>query len=481
MYYGRKKGIIIGIVVAIIVILLVAISVFVLLKTDLFKSNKTLFWKYAGAGLESFEQTPNIQLEEIEKLKMQSPYILQGELTLNNEESDKPENIKLVINGEADKANEYTHMSSKVQYENNTIFDLEYVNNNNVYALKSDEIVTAFLGIKNENLKVLFQKLGITDTSIIPDFIIFEKNKEIFKLTQEEKKHINETYINVIQNTIAKENYSRQTSAVIEKDGVTYNTTSYRLDLNKEQISNIILNTLNTLKTDNISLNLIKQKVQLLNINKENIETEEIINILDEITEEIQNTEFKDISFVVYNYKGETIQTEIIIKNEGKIVINAKKDNVKLMIENYNQEENTIELELTNKITSTQTNIKLKIDINNETQINIDLINTGSASQKSLNTTCEISIANGDTQGNITYNQTLEFIDELENIIELNETNSAILNDYSKEDLNILLPAIQERMVQVISEKIQTIVEHIIMNDMLNNEQANELHDQNNT
>ena len=82
MYYGRKKGIIIGIVVAIVIILLAAISAFVVLKTDLFKSNETLFWKYAGAGLESFEQTPNIQLEEIEKLKMQSPYVIQGELQI---------------------------------------------------------------------------------------------------------------------------------------------------------------------------------------------------------------------------------------------------------------------------------------------------------------------------------------------------------------------------------------------------------------
>ena len=109
MYYGRKKGLIIGIVVAIIVILIAIISVFVVLKTDLFKSNKTLFWKYASLQLESFNQTPNIQLEEIEKLKVQSPYTYQGELILDSsdEESSSLENIKLNIVGENDKTNEY--------------------------------------------------------------------------------------------------------------------------------------------------------------------------------------------------------------------------------------------------------------------------------------------------------------------------------------------------------------------------------------
>ena len=184
MYYGRKKGIIIGIVVAIVIILLAAISAFVVLKTDLFKSNETLFWKYAGAGLESFEQTPNIQLEEIEKLKMQSPYVIQGELQIGAEETDSSQNVKLVINAENDKPNEYSHVNSKIEYANDTIFDLDYVKNDNVYALKSNEIVTAYLGVKNENLKVLFQKLGVQETTNIPDEIIPNDYSEILEFSE---------------------------------------------------------------------------------------------------------------------------------------------------------------------------------------------------------------------------------------------------------------------------------------------------------
>lgn len=476
MYYGRKKGIIIGIVVAVIVILLTIISVVLVLKTDLFKSSKTLFWKYASIQLESFKQTPNIQLEEIEKLKLQSPYVLQGELTLgqNEEKENSLPNIKLIINSENDKTNEYSHINSKIEYAKNTMFDLDYVKNDNVYALKSDEIITAYLGVKNENLKVLFQKLGMQDTSAIPDEITLNNYSDVLKLSKQELEHIKETYTNVISNSIKSENYSRQTGAMLEKDGTSYKTTSYRLDLSSNQIASVVQNILNTLKTDSITLNLIIEKAKMLGLTDEEITIQSLTSQIDESISKITQQEFQDISFVVYNYKGKTIQAEIITKNKSKTTICAKKDTIKLAYESYEQE-NNVTIELTNNVTTTQSNIQIKMDINNETKINIDLINTGSASQKSLNTTCEISIVDEEAQGNITYNQTLEFTDELENIIELNATNTAILNDYSKEDLTALLQAIQERIVQVMNEKIQTIVKYnvmnIISNDIMNNQQ----------
>ena len=69
MYYGRKKGIIIAIVVAIVVVILLAVGGFFLYtSTDLFKSNKTLFWKYASNGMENVKTISNAQLVDIEKL-----------------------------------------------------------------------------------------------------------------------------------------------------------------------------------------------------------------------------------------------------------------------------------------------------------------------------------------------------------------------------------------------------------------------------
>lgn len=457
MYYGRKKGIIIGIVVAIVVILLAAISVFVVLKTDLFKSNKTLFWKYAGAGLESFEQTPNMQLQEIEKLKMQSPYIIQGELQMGAAGEDSSQNIKLTINEENDKPNEYSHVNSKIEYANDTIFDLDYVKNDNIYALKSDEIVTAYLGIRNENLKVLFQKLGVEDVSSIPNEIILNDYSELLKLSENDITHIKETYSEVITKAFTNENYSKQTGAILEKDGASYKTTSYRLDISGEQIENILENILNTLKTDSITLNLIIEKAKELGITEEEITIEKLTNAIDEATQEIRQAEFQGISFVVYSYKGETIGAEVIVRNSGKATIYTGENSNKIIYESYETEE-VVTIEIINNVTTTQSNIQLKIDINGETQVNIDIINTGSASQRSLNTTCEISVVSEENEVKATYNQTIEFLDELEETIKLDETNSAVLNDYNTQDLQALMEAITARTLEVIGQKMQLII-----------------------
>ncbi len=456
MYYGRKKGLIIGIIVAVVVILIAIIGVFVVLKTDLFKSNKTLFWKYASLQLESFNQTPNIQLEEIEKLKAQSPYTYQGELTLDSDDASL-ENIKLNIIGENDKINEYSHVNAKMDYANNILFDVDYVKNDNVYALKSDEIVTAYLGVRNENLKVLFQKLGVQDTSSIPDEITVNNYSEILKFSKEELEHIKETYTNVIANTITNESYSRQTSAVVERDGASYNTTSYRLDLSSDQIASILENILNTLKTDSITLNLVVEKAKLLDLTDEEITIEDLINAIDEAISELEQEEFQDISFVVYNYKGETIQAEIIVRNQGKVTINAKKDNIKMTYESY-EEENNVTIELINNVTTTSSNMQVKMDINGETQVNIDLINNGSVAQRSLNTTCGISVVNEETEVTATYNQTIEFIDELEETITLDETNSVVLNDYNAQDMKALIEAISTRTTEVIRQKSSNVI-----------------------
>lgn len=470
MYYGRKKGIIIGAVIAVVVILLTIISIVVVLKTDLFKSSKTLFWKYTSIQLESFEQTPNMQLQEIEKLKLQSPYILQGELTLDEDSEDTSTlpNIKLIVNAENDKTNEYSHIKSKIEYENNTMFDLDYVKNDNIYALKSDEIINGYLGIKNENLKVLFQKLGVQDTSSIPDEIAINNYSEIFKFSKEELEHIKETYKNVIENAITSESYSRQTGAILEKNGTSYKTTSYRLDLTSDQIVSIVQNILNTLKTDSITLNLIVEKAKLLGMTDEEITIEDLTTAIDEAISEISQEQFQDISFVVYNYKGKTIQAEVIAKNVSKTTICTQKGNTKIAYENY-EEGNNITIEITSNLTTTQSNIETKIDIDNETQVNISIMNNGSASQKSLNTTCEIAVVNGENEVKATYNQTIEFVDELEETVTLDETNCVILNDYSKEDVTGLLEAIEERIVQVMNEKIQSIVAYSVMNNMQNN------------
>lgn len=461
MYYGRKKGIIIGIVVAIVIILIAIAGILLVMKTDLFKSNKTLFWKYMENGIGSTKITPNTQLEEIEKLKIQSPYTIKGELTLNStdEQINKTlEKLKLSVNSETDKSNNYSHTNAKINFADTSIFNIDYANTDNIYALKSDEIVTVYLGIRNENLKVLLQKLGVEEITDFPDEITPTNYADLFKFSEEELNHIKQTYMPVIENGITEDSYSKQTEAVIEKDGVSYNTTSYRLDLTGMQISDILVNMLNTLKTDSITLNLIATKAKILGAG--DITVEEVNNAIDDIINRIGELQFEDVSFVVYSYKGETIATEILVKNKQKMTIyNNNNQNVKITIEDLTTEAeyDVINIETSAQATTTQSSIIMKIAIDDNALIELNITNEGSAAQESLNTNVSLAFTSEGETTEFVYNQTMEFVSEIENMQKLDGTNCAILNDYSQEDLISLLQAIMNQISVVYNQKAQII------------------------
>ena len=459
MYYGRKKGIIIGVTIAVIVLVLAITSIFIVLKTDLFKSNKTLFWKYMSNGTEAYKIAQNTQLEDIEKLKLQNPYTIQGQLTAssNDEEiSETLEKAKISINSQTDKTNNYGYGNFKIEFDEAEMFNLKYSNADDVYAIKSDEIITVYLGIRNENLKVLLQKLGVQDVSAFPDKIETKNYDEIFKFTEEELKHIKETYIEVIEQSIPNDSYSKQTGAVIENAGTKYNTTSYRLDLSADQMANILANILKTLQTDSITLNLIATKAKALGAE---VTIQDITNGIEDMISEIEEIEFTDTSFVVYNHKGKTIAAEIIIKNEQKMAIYNMDKNIKITVEDLSSsaDYNVINMNIAYQMTTTQSYFDIKVEKDSEEMLSIELTNTGAAATRKLDTTCEVKITTDENETvNLSYNQTLEFVDKIDETEKINETNCAILNDYSKEDLQNVIQAVAQKTVEVFSQKLQS-------------------------
>lgn len=461
MYYGRKKGIIIAIVVIIIILIIGIGGTYLYMFTDLFKSEKTLFWKYMSNGVSNLQMKENTQLDDIQKMKEQSPYNTNGEFKIsstNEEMNTVLEKMKLKTTGKTDKLNNYSYNNAILQNNNTDIFKLEYVQDDNIYALKSDEIVTAYLGVKNENLKVLFQKLGMTDVENIPNEIENIDYMELFKFSEEEIENLKETYTPVIENSIIDESYSKQTEAVIQKDGVSYNTTAYRLDLTGEQVSEILVNILNTLKQDSRTLNLIATKANT--ISNEDITIEDINNGIDYILEEIQETEIEDdIAIVVYNYQGETIATELLIKNVSKITMYASNNTLKITLENLVEESNynVINVEIINAVTPTETNISVTVNIDDEAEIVLSITNSGSAAEKKLDTTYDLSITYDDETIEAEYTKQLEFVNELEDIQKLDETNCAILNDYSQEDLSSLMEALVNQIMYVYNQKVQML------------------------
>lgn len=469
MYYGRKKGIIIAIVVVAIILVLGVAGTCVYMFTDLFKSNQDLFWKYMSKVAEDTQIPENTQISEIAKLQEQSPYVVNGELTAsydgeNSNISDAMQKAKVTVDSEIDKANDYVYSNLKIDYANSSIFDVKYVQDDDIYALKSDEIVSAYVGVRNKNLKVLAQKLlgsGV-DTSAIPDMIEATSTTNLLNISEEEKANIVNTYATIIKDSIAKDNYSKQTEAVIEKDGVQYNTTSYRVDLSQDEVSSLIVKVLETLKTDNMTLNMISTKMQEMGIAEDEASITNITDQIDNLIDDVTETEFTDTAFVVYAYKGQAIATEVILRNTAKVTLyttnlnNQQKMTAKIENLSDTDDYKVITVDVSMQTTTTTSTVTIKVNCDGqEGYLNIQ--NTGSATQRSLNTDVELSATINDETVTLNYSQTMDFVASLENVEQLDNTNCAILNDYSTDDLNTLMQALMQQIIVVYTNKVQTL------------------------
>lgn len=466
MYYGRKKGIIIAIIVIVLVILLTVGGLFVYLYTDLFKSNEVLFYKYISQTAESMQYEANAQIQDILNSKEENPYEIKGTLSFDyegeqNTNAEILKQLQFKVNSNIDKAEEKAYSKATLVYQNQNLFNLEYANSNNIYALKSDEIVTAFVGIRNENLNVLAQKLGINDEVKIPDSIKMVDYKKILEISEEEKKHISDTYLPVIMENISKEKYTKQSNVLITKEGVEYNTTSYRLDLSSEEISNIIVEVLQTLKQDSITLNLITTKAKLLNLPEEYTQINNLTQLIQEQIDNINNSEKlleEGLSITVYEEKGKTILTEFIIKNNVKITMYGNdKNSINIMLENLNLDESfeIIEMQITNAKTDTESNTEILINKDDNAQIEVYITNTGLASDGNVSSNYEIIYNENDNKYIVNYEQELNFTED--EIIELDNTNCAILNDYPAEQLYILIQSIASQTTSVFNQKMQQL------------------------
>lgn len=470
MYYGKKKGIIIAIVIIILLIVIAVGGVMLYLFTDLFKSNQTLFLKYIDQTIQGMKYETNDQTKDIIEAQKENPYQIKGTLNFDydgseNKQAEILKQIKVELETNANGQEEKTYTKASVLYQNQNLFNLEYANSNNIYALKSDEIVTAFIGVRNENLKVLAQKLGMQDNSNIPDSITPIDYEDLLNISEEEKQHISDTYLPVIVNNIEKSKYSKQSNIPITKEGVEYNTTAYRLDLTSEDIANISVKLLETLKQDSITLNFIATKAKILNLPEEYTQVNNLTKQIDEQIKKIEDSEKSPengVSIVVYEEKGQTVLTEIIIKNNVKFTLYAsntnQKNSIYVMAENLStsNDYNTVEMQVTQTKTAKQTNTEILVNKDNDKGLEIYLTNEGLSSDEKVTTTCEINYNDGNDKYIANYEQEINF-NEKNEIISLDNTNCAILNDYPTDQLSMLIVLIAQQTQNVMNQKMQQL------------------------
>lgn len=499
----RKKRIALAIAIpSIIVIIIIITGILLYLNTDMFKSNKTLFFKYLGKNSENIKEIEEIfESTEYEKNLQNNKYTDDINIKVNytnnlqttsEDNSNTINNVKLLIKGEEDKNNKYSYKDFKLEKDKNivtntenqsssensnesnnkeqNIMEVEYIKNDNNYGIRFSDLFKQYLLVENNNLKDLFRKIGYSEQELenVPDSIeINDITLSDIKFTEDEIKQLSEEYSEIINKKVSKEKFEKKSKQVITINERNITTNAYILKLTNEELNNLYVDLLESLKQDEIILNKlesIQNKIDAININ-----SSENKNLKESFAEEIDlqiekinknNIGNQETKIIVYENSGKTIRTAIQGKDyemnfdyintqdEKNIGLTVKKDE----IETYNI-----------KFKKDKDGINLDIYLNDETNpIKISLEQNKNESDKKFSNNINLKYENANSKLEVSAEQEINIVDNFENKNTLNDQNSILLNGLEEEQLQAVLNQVSEEVQQ----KINSISEEVKIDDI---------------
>ena len=499
----RKKRIALAIAIpSIIVIIIIITGILLYLNTDMFKSNKTLFFKYFGKNSENIKEIEEIfESTEYEKNLQNNKYTDDINIKVNytnnlqttsEDNSNTINNVKLLIKGEEDKNNKYSYKDFKLEKDKNiatntenqsssensnesnnkeqNIMEVEYIKNDNNYGIRFSDLFKQYLLVENNNLKDLFRKIGYSEQELenVPDSIeINDITLSDIKFTEDEIKQLSEKYSEIINKKVSKEKFEKNSKQVITINEKNITTNAYILKLTNEELNNLYVDLLESLKQDEIILNKIESiqnKINSININSSESKDlkESFAEEIDLQIEKINKTNIgnQETKIIVYENSGKTIRTAIQGKDyeinfdyintqdEKNIELIVKKDE----IETYNI-----------KLKKDKDGIKLDIYSNDENNpIKISLEQNKNESDKKCSNNINLKYENANSKLEVSAEQEINIVDNFENENTLNDQNSILLNGLEKEQLQAVLNQVSEEVQQ----KINSISEEVKINDI---------------
>lgn len=457
-------------IIVFIALILIAISggafAYAYLYTDIFKAEQELFTKYLLQNVGEIKQTLSFTgINETEEKLKQSKY--EESMSISYTEAGKVQpNGVTTVNIQNDPINKkmYSILSLATQNPEETL-RLEYMNENDAYSLRFTNAVQQFLTVKNSNLKQFATNLGMDAEIVeqIPDSIDFEKfSLEKVKLTDDEKNAELIKYTSLLYNNISKEKYTKSKDVVITLNGKTITTNAYILTLNMQDIKNLEIQLLETLKQDEIVLSKLEVLDEMLQEYSEKSIKQWFIEVIQEAINNLNKKEIKQeesITFTVYEQNKKTVRIKIEKVLEFVTVDTLEVDGKKQIDVNYTKidKNNT---QYSSKITFIKENDN-KLNIRNTvidgeeqqiTELSIEFVTTES------NTKLDITFVDVDG-GKTLFSRNINFVDNIVYNVTLDNSNNIVLNDLTAEQISTIFNLVGEKLEEDYAKKFKT--EHL--------------------
>ena len=414
--------------------------------TDIFKSNKQLFFKYTSQIVQNENGFIDNQLIQYFEKKKSTSYENSGEITFEvsipNMEDDLElaNNFNITFSGKEDPSNVKSEKEIRVNYSDNVNFPLIYRKTNNITGIQTEYIGSNFVAVRNDE-----EVSGLEEVN----HILQLQNLEF---SNEEIQNLKTTYFNNILNQLDDNKFSTLTEGDL---------TGYRLTLTGEELKNVLVQILNVLKTDENTMHKLNEILGSVN-SASQLDTDSIDELIDNInnTLEISN----NIEITVYAAGGNLNRIDIGMASNTLTISKEKNDQAITYTISVNVAENDTSVDFTatyTGINSDNVNETYSIalegkyeetNILNEPGDSFVINNTGEIVEEPEEASTEAESTNSTQNGASHYTYTItnqvQFTDGVE-IEDLTEDNAVILNDRDDAYVTNLMSAIEQRLVEV--------------------------------
>lgn len=471
----KKRNLLIITFVIILIVITVITLALLYINTDMFKSNETLFTKYISKNIDNTENfIKTFEKNEFEQSLEQNKYKTNTQVRVNYTEnigttSETTQNsinkLKLNIDGQIDKINQYNYQDIQLYNSDNKILDLECIKENSNYGFRIQELFRQYLFAGNSIIKQLLIKAGVTEEQVaqLPENIDFEITQNPITFTEEEKQELTNKYLNSLKQNISKDKYSKQSNIDLIINGKRIKTNSYILKLTKEELNNRYINLLEMLKQDeiilgkieNIQQNLLQYNIIDKNINPRESFTSNISKKIDEI--KAVNIGQDETTITVYESDGKTVSTSIETP-EYKIDLDYLERDFMQITYSDNQDKNKF----------------IKIE-NKENELNIEVNNQEEDVNKKYTISCNKTIENnkmkktiiakyedGSNKVEANIEQNIEIVEKLDIKEDISEENIIMLNELEEEKSK----QITNTVMALVTGKIDNLKSQIKANDL---------------
>lgn len=434
MNQKKNTKILLILIIIIVIIILAGVGILVF-ATDIFKSDKEMFFKYMADIGDPKKGFIDEELKQYFEKKNNTPYNDEGEFSINiscdpntlsenlQKNVDSTNNFNISFSGQVDTANSKAAQNISLNYSNDVKFPINYKQIENKIGLQTKYVGSKFVAIETEKLNKFSEDLD--DVESYGEMVDKLQKMGKVELTEDEKSHIKDTYITVINQQLEKDKFSK----VKESD-----MSGYKLSLTGTDLQNVLVKLLETLKNDQTTVDKLNEYLKIQK-NSAKITASQIDDAIKSIKDD---TDFSDKNFEIAVYQKNRDVCKLVIETtEGTIAaekkIEGNQQNIVVSYEMKEDKKSKISFSANFENLESLQNIKENYEL-------IMSLPEVAESSTTTDVDSEVVVYKFSNDVNFTDSATVE---------DFSSDNSLMLTDYDSDQVSNFLNAVVERISEV--------------------------------